>query len=108
MMEADFDGDGRPDLRMSYAYDAAGNLLRWDNDRGADGTVDMPCVFVPPCPPPHPNSACTCAGPGRQVSRDYVEQRLREAGDDAQRVDPAEARRLRDAVEATRQPPAAP
>lgn len=108
MMEADFDGDGRPNTRMSYVYDAAGNLVRWDNDQGADGTVDMPCTFEPPCPPPHPNSACSCVGPARQVTRDYVEQRLRQAGDTAQEVDPAEAQRLIDSVQARRRSTGAP
>lgn len=100
MMEADFDGDQRPDLRMTHVYDAEGNLLRWEHDRGADGTVETPCVFEPPCPPPHPNDECRCYGAPREVSREEVEERLREAGDRAEPVDPAEAGRILDAVEA--------
>lgn len=98
-MEADFDGDGAPDLRVTYDYDDRGNLLRWNNDRGADGTIELPCTFEPPCPPPHPNEDCHCYGAPREVTPEYVEQRLREAGDRAEPVDPAAAQRILDSVE---------
>jgi hypothetical protein len=58
--EADIDGDGRPNFRHTYVYDDAGALLRWEHDMGADGIDPMICVFDPPCPPPHPNAACSC------------------------------------------------
>lgn len=98
-MEADFDGDGDPDLRLTNVYDAEGNLLRWENDRGADGTVETPCVFSPPCPPPHPNASCSCFGVPQPISADQAAERLREAGDRAQPIDPAEAQRILDAVQ---------
>lgn len=58
--EADIDGDGRPNFRHTYVYDASGALLRWEHDMGADGVDPMRCYFDPPCPPPHPNASCSC------------------------------------------------
>jgi hypothetical protein len=97
-MEADFEGDGRPNFRLTYVYDAEGRILRWEDDQGADGTVETPCVFDPPCPPPHPNSSCFCYGAPRDITRDEFEQRLEQAGDRAQPIDPAEAQRIMDSV----------
>jgi len=96
-MEADFDGDGTPDLRITYEYDDDGNLLRWNNDQGADGSIETPCTFSPPCPPPHPNDDCSCYGPPRNITPEYVQRRLREAGDSAEEMDPAEAARILEA-----------
>ena len=62
MTEADFDGNGSIDYRMTKNYDASGGLLYWENDRGADGLVEIRCTFDPVCPPPHPNESCECRG----------------------------------------------
>jgi len=98
-MEADFDGDQQPDLRIAYVYDESGNLLRWENDRGADGIIEMLCTFHPVCPPPHPNETCQCFGEPREVTQEYLEQRLEEAGEAAQPIDPQEAQELLDALD---------
>jgi len=99
-MEADFDGDGALDLRTTYDYDEQGNLLRWNNDRGADGSIEVPCTFSPPCPPPHPNRECHCLGPPQDIPAEDARERLREAGGAAERVDPAAAQRVLETVEA--------
>ncbi len=83
--EADIDGDGRPNFRRTNVYDVEGALLRWEHDSGADGLDPMVCTFTPPCPPPHPNESCECGTAPREVSEEYLEQRLREAREAAAR-----------------------
>ncbi len=98
-VEADFDGDGAIDLRLTHVYDDAGNKLRWEHDRGADGEIDLVCTFTPPCPPPHPNDSCHCYGPTRAISADEARARIEAAGDRAERLDPGEVAPI---LEATR------
>ncbi|MEZ4338066.1 MAG: hypothetical protein R3B82_15710 [Sandaracinaceae bacterium] len=62
-MEADFDGDGTPDLRITYDYDEQGNLLRWNHDQGADGTIELPAPSRRPALPTRTTTATATARP---------------------------------------------